>query len=287
MEKLDTGTNELLCEIEDRVATVTLNKPEKKNALGDVLTPALRETLLKLEGYSSVGCVMITGKGNAFCSGGDIGGMGNRNGDRDGASSTGQSTVQSVPKSPHERVTELTRKQETLTLRLFELAKPTIAALPGAAAGAGLSIALACDIRIACESAFMTTAFANIGLSGDYGASWFLPHLVGLARAKEMFFTAERINAKEGLDMGLINKVFPDDTFRTDAFEYARKIANGPTMALGLMKKNLNSGINQGLAASLAMEAEHLIMSGGSVESREAIKAFMEKRTPRFHAKDE
>jgi enoyl-CoA hydratase/carnithine racemase len=184
-------------------------------------------------------------------------------------------------------VTELTRKQETLTLRLFELAKPTIAALPGAAAGAGLSIALACDIRIACQSAFMTTAFANIGLSGDYGASWFLPQLVGLARAKEMFFTAERISAKEALEMGLINKVFPDDTFRTDAFEYARKIANGPTMALGLMKKNLNSGINQGLAASLAMEAEHLIMSGGSAESREAINAFMAKRTPRFHTNDQ
>ena len=279
MEKLDTGTNELLCEIEDRVATVTLNKPLKKNALGDVLTPALRETLLRLEGHSSVGCVMITGTGNAFCSGGDIGGMGNRKG--------GEASGQSAPKSQHERVTELTRKQETLTLRLFELAKPTIAALPGAAAGAGLSIALACDIRIASESAFVTTAFANIGLSGDYGASWFLPQIVGLARAKEMFFTADRISANEGLDMGLINKVFPDNSFRADAFEYARKIANGPTMALGLMKKNLNSGLNQGLAASLAMEAEHLIMSGGSAESSEAIKAFMEKRTPRFHTNDE
>jgi len=283
MEKLDTGTDELLCEIEDRVATVTLNKPRKKNALGDVLTPALRETLLRLESHSSVGCVMITGTGDAFCSGGDIGGMGNRKGDRKGAGSS----VQSAPKSLHERVTELTRKQETLTLRLFELAKPTIAALPGAAAGAGLSIALACDIRIASESAFVTTAFANIGLSGDYGASWFLPQIVGLARAKEMFFTAERISAIDGLNMGLINKVFPDNSFRIDAFQYARKIANGPTMALGLMKKNLNSGLKQGLAASLAMEAEHLIMSGGSAESSEAIKAFIEKRTPRFHTNDE
>ncbi len=253
MEKLDTGTDELLCEIEDRVATVTLNKPGKKNALGDVLTPALRETLLRLESLSSVGCVMITGTGDAFCSGGDIGGMGDRKGGRKGVGSSGQS----APRSQHERVTELTRKQETLTLRLFELAKPTIAALPGAAAGAGLSIALACDIRIASESAFMTTAFANIGLSGDYGASWFLPQIVGLARAKEMFFTAERISATDGLNMGLINKVFPDKSFRIDAFQYARKIANGPTMALGMMKKNLNSGLNQGLAASLATEAEH------------------------------
>ncbi len=275
MEILNTGTNELLCEIRDRVALVTLNKPQKKNALGDVLTPALRETLLRLESHSSVGCVMITGTGDAFCSGGDIGGMG-----------TG-STGKGVQKSSHERVTELTRKQETLTLRLFELAKPTIAALPGAAAGAGLSIALACDIRLASESAFMTTAFANIGLSGDYGASWFLPRIVGLARAKEMFYTAERISAIDALDMGLINKIFPDDTFRSDAFEYARKIANGPTMALGLMKKNLNAGLNQGLTASLAMEAEHLVMSGGSAESREAIQAFMEKRAPRFHAGDE
>jgi enoyl-CoA hydratase/carnithine racemase len=268
MIKLDTGTAELLCEISARVAVVTLNKPDKKNALGDILTPALRELLLSLESDNRVGCVMLTGSGNAFCSGGDVSGMGGNSGPK---------------KTNHEKVIDLTRKQETLTLRLYELAKPTVAALPGAAAGAGLSIALACDLRVACESAFVTTAFANIGLSGDYGASWFLPRLVGLSRAKEMFFRSERVNARDALDMGLINRVFPNDTFREDAFSYARQIANGPDMALGLMKKNLNRGMDQSLAASLAMEAQHLIMCGGSGESKEAISAFMEKRKPQFH----
>lgn len=265
--KLSTGTDELLCEINERVAVVTLNKPEKKNALGDILTPALREVLLELDSHSGVGCVMITGSGDAFCSGGDISGMGG------GGSKA----------SANDRVLDLTERQKTLTLRLFELSKPTIAALPGPAAGAGLSIALACDLRLACESAFMTTAFANIGLSGDYGASWFLPRLVGLSRAKQLFFTAERISAGKGLEIGLIDEVYPDDTFRSDAFAYARKIANGPTMVLGLMKKNLNSGLTISLGESLAMEAEHLIRSGGSAESREAIQAFMEKRSPIFH----
>ncbi len=268
MEILDTGTSELLCEVERRVATVTLNKPEKKNALGDILTPALREILLVLERRQDVGCVMLTGSGDAFCSGGDVSGMG-------GSSPRSE--------SEHERVVELTRRQEALTLRLFELSKPTIAALPGAAAGAGLSIALACDLRIASANAFVTTAFANIGLSGDYGASWFLPRLIGLSRAKQMFLTSERIGAERARDMGLFNEVFPQDSFREDAFTYAARIANGPAVALGLMKKNLNRGMDQALSASLAMEAQHMVSSGASGEAAEAIAAFMEKRPPVFH----
>jgi len=271
MTTIDTGTEELLCEIRDRVAVVTLNKPHKKNALGDILTPALRAILLQLESDSRVGCLLLTGAGNAFCSGGDVSGM--------GSSSGGEL------KSESQRVEELTHKQETLTHRLFELAMPTVAALPGAAAGAGLSLALACDLRVASDNAFVTTAFANIGLSGDYGASWFLPRLVGLARAKEMFFRCERIGADEALEMGLINRVFSDDTFRQQAFDYARDIANGPALAQSLMKKNLNRGCDQSLPASLALEAQHMINCAGGEESKQAVRAFMEKRAPQFHPK--
>ncbi|MCY3640717.1 MAG: enoyl-CoA hydratase-related protein, partial [Gammaproteobacteria bacterium] len=139
--RIDTGTEELLCELRGRVATVTLNKPEKRNALGDILTPALREVLLRLEADSAVGCVVITGAGKAFCAGGDVTEMG-------GDTPNGTPTVK---RTQDERVAELTRKQEALTLRLYELAKPTIAALPGPAAGAGLSIALACDLRLAAD----------------------------------------------------------------------------------------------------------------------------------------
>lgn len=269
MIDIDTGTEELLCYIDDRVAVITLNKPHKKNALGDILTPALRETLLTVEADDRVGCVMITGAGDAFCSGGDVSGMG--------------ASGSSGPKSAQERVDELTLKQKTLTLRLHELNRVTIAALPGAAAGAGLSIALACDLRVVSSSAFVTTAFRNIGLSGDYGSSWFLPRLIGLAKAKELFYSADRVGAEEGERLGLFNRVFPAETFREDAMDYARSIANGPTAALGRMKKNLNAGMDQDLASSLRQEAEHLIASSGSDEAREAISAFMEKRRPDFH----
>ncbi|MGI9328819.1 MAG: enoyl-CoA hydratase [Pseudomonadales bacterium] len=266
--KIDTGTEELLCHLEDRVATVTLNKPEKRNALGDVLTPALRAILPVLEADSRVGCVMLTGAGSAFCSGGDVSAMG---------SGSSQNS-----KTMDERVSELTHKQEALTLRLYELAKPTIAALPGAAAGAGMSIALACDLRIASKEAFMTTAFVNIGLSGDYGSSWFLNRLVGQAKAKELMFRAERLSAEECERWGLVNQVFDPETFRQDAQVYAAKIANGPATALRLMKRNLNRGALQGLRESLAMEAQHLILSGQNEDAAEAIRAFMEKRAPKF-----
>lgn len=270
MIKLETGTEELLCHIQDRVGVITLNKPNKKNALGDILTPALRETLLVVEADDRIGCVMITGTGDAFCSGGDVSGMGG-------------GSANSAPKTKEERIAELIHKQETLTLRLHNLSKVTIAALPGPAAGAGLSIALACDLRVAADSAFITTAFRNIGLSGDYGGSWFLPRLIGLAKAKELYYTAARVNAEEARALGIFNKVFPAQSFRLEAMAYASAIANGPTMALGRMKANLNQGIQQDLSESLALEAKHLVESGGTDESREAIRAFMEKRQPMFH----
>ncbi len=268
MINIDTGTEELLCHIENRVGVVTLNKPDKKNALGDILTPALRRTVLELDEDDRVGCVMLTGAGDAFCSGGDVSGMGGG---------------LSAPKGPKERIAELVHKQVTLTLRIHEMSKVTVAALPGAAAGAGLSIALACDLRVASDNAFVMTAFKNIGLSGDYGASWFLPRLIGMAKAKELFYTSERIYAEEGERLGIFNRVYPQETFRADAMEFCAAIANGPTRTLGRMKINLNEGFNQSLRDSLVLEAEHLIASGQDPESKEAISAFMQKRTPQFH----
>ena len=274
MVTIDTGTEELLCEITDRVAVITLNKPHKKNALGDILTPALRAILPVVESRDDVGCVMLTGAGNAFCSGGDVSGMDGGNND-DGATR---------PKTAQERIDELTHKQITLTSRLYHLSKPTVAALPGAAAGAGLSIALACDLRVASENAFILTAFRNIGLSGDYGASWFLPRLIGLAPAKSLMYRAERVTASECKTLGLIDECYPADSFREDAKEYARNLAMGPTATLGRMKNNIQTGLNQSLDASLALEARNMINTGGSTEASEAIHAFMEKRPPQFHS---
>jgi enoyl-CoA hydratase/carnithine racemase len=273
--ELGTGTHELLCEIRNRVATVTLNRPHKKNSLSDQLTPALREILLVLEERSDVGCVMLTGTGDAFCSGGNVSGF-------SGGASDASDVSRPPPRGHDERVAELIRKQEALTLRLYELAKPTVAALPGPAAGAGLSIALACDLRVASRNAFITTAFRNIGLSGDYGSSWFLNRLIGQSKAKELMYFSERVSAEECAELGLVNSVFETETFREDAFAYAERLANGPTVALSRMKRNINRGGLQGLRESLALEAEHMVASFQTEDAREAIRAFAEKRQPDF-----
>ncbi|MEM7412040.1 MAG: enoyl-CoA hydratase [Myxococcota bacterium] len=272
--RIDTGTEELLCEIEDRVATVTFNRPEKRNSLSDQLSPALRELLLVLEARADVGCVLLTGTGPAFCSGGDVSGM--------GASPDAPHPTDAPKRTPDDRVAELIRKQEALTLRLYELAMPTVAALPGPAVGAGFSIALACDLRVASPGAFLSSGFIRIGLSGDYGASWFLNRLLGQAKAKELMFFSERIGAEEAQTLGLVNAIFPEESFRADAFDYAARLARGPALALRRMKRNLNRGADIGLREALALEAEHMVMSFETEDAREAVRAFLEKRAPEF-----
>ena len=271
MHKIDTGTDELLCRVDERIATITLNRPEKRNALSDNLTPALRQTLLDLESRSDVGCIVITGAGNAFCAGGDIGGMGGGSGDPNAPKPT-----------PQESTRALIHKQETLTLRLADHSKPTIAALPGVAAGAGLSIALACDLRIATASTFITTAFRNIGFSGDYGGSWLLTQLIGPARAKDLYYTARRVQADEALQLGIFNQVVADEELANATRELALHIASGPPVALGYMKENINRAVTGDLRSCLAMEADRMTRCAATTDHKEAVKAFMEKRQPTF-----
>ena len=273
MNTIETGTEELLCRLEDRVAIITLNRPKKKNALSDHLTPALRQTLLDLETKREVGCILITGSGDAFCAGGDIGGMGGN---------TSKDEEVSARPTTEERVRALIHKQETLTLRLADHAKPTLAALPGVAAGAGLCIALACDIRVACRSAFVTTAYRNIGFSGDYGGSWLLTQLVGPSKAKELFFTGRRVQSDEALELGIFNNVFDDVSFENEALALAKQIASGPPIAIGFMKEHINRAVTGDLRSNLAMEADRLIRCAATSDHKEAVKAFMEKRTPVF-----
>ena len=273
MNIIETGTEELLCRLEDRVAIITLNRPKKKNALSDHLTPALRQTLLDLETKREVGCILITGSGDAFCAGGDIGGM--------GGNASKDEEVSERP-TAEERVRALIHKQETLTLRLADHAKPTIAALPGVAAGAGLCIALACDIRVACRSAFVTTAYRNIGFSGDYGGSWLLTQLVGPSKAKELFFTGRRVQSDEALALGIFNNVFEDASLENEALAMAKQIASGPPIAIAFMKEHINRAVTGDLRSNLAMEADRLIRCAATSDHKEAVKAFMEKRAPVF-----
>ncbi|MCY3968725.1 MAG: enoyl-CoA hydratase [Acidobacteria bacterium] len=274
MITIDTGTSELLCGLEDGVATVTLNKPEKRNALGDILTPALRSILLTLEADERCGAILLTGAGRAFCAGGDVSGMGSNRG-KDGEAPEAPPTVD-------EAVANLIEKQESLTLRMAELGKPIVAALPGPAAGAGLSIALAADLRIMADDTFVTTAFRRIGLSGDYGSSWFLTRLGGPAVAKELLMTGRRIPAEECLKLGIVNRIVPFDDLAAEARGLALKLANGPRSALRYMKQNVNRAVLGSLRESLAIEAEGMVRSVRTADHKEAVRAFMEKREPRF-----
>lgn len=273
MTTLDTGTDQLLCRIDDAVATITLNRPEKRNALSNEMTPALRQTLLRVATAPEVRCIVVTGAGAAFCAGGDVSGM--------GADNRG-----SVEPGSHENaVAELIRRQETLTLRLYELGKPTIAALSGPAAGAGFALALACDLRIATRSAFITTAFANIGLPGDYGGSWLLTQLVGPAKAKELYFTSPKLSADECLALGIVNEVVDDDNFRERVSTLARTIAEGPSVALGYMKANINAALTGDLKTCLATEADQTIHCMDTDDHAQAVQSFLAKRTPKFRGR--
>lgn len=267
--QIDTGTDELLCDVRDRVAVITFNRPQAKNSLSDDMTPALRRMVLELSEDDTVGALLITGAGDAFCSGGNIKDM-----------SAGGTSADAPAKPPtmEERIEGLKEKQRTLTGRIAACPKPVIAALPGAAAGAGMSIALACDIRVAATSAFLTTAYANIGLSGDYGMTWALTRLVGTGRARDLMFSARRLGSDEALALGLFNQVVADEDLQEAAFAYASKLANGPTAAFVAMKDNLDFAADHSLLESLDREAENMVRTAGSEDHRKAIRAFMEAR---------
>ncbi|MES2030728.1 MAG: enoyl-CoA hydratase-related protein [Pseudomonadota bacterium] len=271
VEAIDTGTDELLCEIRERVAVITLNRPGARNSLSDHLTPALR-TMIRVCGENpNVGALLITGAGTAFCSGGDVKGMG---------AHRRQAVLEM---SFDERVADLQERQRLLTGALVAVRKPTIAALPGPAAGAGLAIAMACDIRIAAQSAFVSTGYLRVGLSGDYGIAWLLTRLVGTARARELMFTAEKVEASRAEAIGLFNRVVPDDRLQNEAFALARGMAQGPTLALRYMKDNLDEALAFDFATARDHEAERLIRTTMTADHREAVQAFIEKRKPNFN----
>jgi enoyl-CoA hydratase/carnithine racemase len=270
VQVINTGTGELLCEIRERVAVITLNRPEARNSLSDHLTPALRTMIRTCGENPDVGALLITGAGTAFCSGGDVKGMG---------AHRKQAVLEM---SFDERVTDLQERQRLLTGALIAVRKPTIAALPGPAAGAGLAIAMACDIRIAAQSAFVSTGYLRVGLSGDYGIAWLLTRLVGTARARELMFTAEKVEATRAEAIGLFNRVVPDDRLQDEAFTLARGMAQGPTLALRYMKDNLDEALAFDFTTARDHEAERLIRTTMTADHREAVQAFIEKRKPNF-----
>ncbi|MCC8945835.1 enoyl-CoA hydratase [Bradyrhizobium sp. Arg62] len=268
--KIETGTDELLCVIRDRVAVITLNRPDARNSLSDTLTPALR-TMIKTCGENpEVGVLLVTGAGKAFCAGGNVKGMGAH---RD---------KKKLEMSYEDKVADLQERQRLLTGSLASVRKPTIAALPGPAVGAGLAIAMACDIRIAAQSAFISTGYLRVALSGDYGMAWLLTRLVGTSRARELMFTSEKVDAARCEQIGLVNRVVPDESLQDEAFALAKSMAEGPTLALRYMKDNLDEALQFDFATARDHEAERLIRLTTTADHKEAVQAFIEKRKPVF-----
>ena len=266
---IETGTDDLLAAVDGGVAVLTMHRPERRNALSPAMLQALGKTLEACESDPDVAVVVLTGAGGAFCAGGDVKGMAERNAD---------GPVPDIDTRIHAQ----RLSQRATAGRLHKMPKPTLAALPGAAAGAGLALALACDLRIAAETAVMTTAFARVGFSGDYGGTFFLTQLVGTAKAREMYFLSERIDMKEALHLGLVNWVVPADQLEKKAMEIARRLAAGPRVAYRYMKENLNRAAAGAWDECLDLEATHHIHTGLTEDHREAARAFVEKREPVF-----
>ena len=270
---IPTGTTDLLAALEDGVLTLTLNRPQARNAMSRPMNEALQQQLAQAELDPAVKCIVLTGAGNAFCAGGDVKGM--------AASGDGTVGAQTIDQAIHRQ----RLNQRATSGKLFKMPKPTIAALPGAAAGAGLSLALACDLRVMASSAIMTTAFARVGFSGDYGGTWFLTRLVGSGKARELYFLSDRVSADEALRLGLANWVCAPEALAARTRELALRLAKGPTVAYRYMKENLNRAMAGDVDDCLDLEATHHIHCGQTEDHREAARAFVDKREPVFRGR--
>ncbi len=249
------------------VARLTLNRPDRMNALSKGMMDALLEALPRLAADADVGCIVVTGSGRGFCAGGDVKGMAENNA--------------KGPVPLETRIHSLRAAME-ISRFLHDMPKPTIAMVNGPAAGAGLSIALACDMRLMAASARMTTAFAKVGFSGDFGGTYFLTRLVGTAKARELYFTADPIGSEEAFRLGMANRIVPDEQLEAETMAFAKKIAAGPRLAYGYMKKTLNAAETGQLTEVFDLEALFQSRTGQTEDHKEAARAFVEKRAPVF-----
>ena len=258
----------LLTETNDGVLTITLNRPDVLNALTRQVLGELREAFHAAERDAAVRCVVLTGAGRGFCSGLDLTASGSRD------------------EHEHLSVAEGVRRNWNVVIKSIRaIEKPVIAALNGVAAGAGMSVALACDIRIASEAAWFMTGFVKIGLIPDSGGTLFLPLLLGYAKAAELAFTSDRIDASEAHRLGLVNHVVPADALMERTYELATRLAALPTRAIGLTKRGFNRAMMPHLDAALDYEADLQEIAARTDDHREGIAAFREQRSPRFTGK--
>src|SRR3989454_9650379 len=257
----------LLYEVKDAVATLTLNRPERLNALGDTLRDDLYAAVLRASGDADVRVMIVTGAGKGFCAGGDVKAM---NDTKEGR----------APARPVEATVAALRARFLLAMR--DAPQPVIAAVNGAAAGAGMNLALGCDIRLASTAAKFTQAFVKRGLHPDWGGTYFLPRLVGMAKACELIFTGDIIDAGEALRLGLVSAVYAPEELLPATHELARKIAAGPPIAIRLAKRALYHSQDVDLRAALEFETFAQNIASETEDAREGIRAFVEKRPAAF-----
>ena len=265
-------TGKVQVEIKAPVATITLNKPERLNALDVEVWEGIREAAIAVDAAPGVRAVILQGAGGAFCAGLDV-----------KAGSTLGAVYEASPGAAIPQIrAHLGHLQECFT-RLERVRVPVIAAIQRVCMGAGMELALCCDIRIAAESAIMSTGYARIGLTGDYGIAWLLTRLVGTSRARELMFTADKVDAARCEAIGLVNRVVPDAKLQEEAFALAKSMAEGPTIALRYMKDNLDEALLFDFATARDHEAARLIRTTITGDHREAVQAFIEKRKAVFN----
>lgn len=255
----------VLQKLEGGLLTITMNRPERKNALNPEMVAGLVEAARRAADDPDVRAVLFKGAGGSFCVGGDVKSM-----------AAGRAPL------PFEvKMANLRRGMEVSRI-LHQMPKPVVAQLDGAAAGAGLSMALSGDLRIASESCKITTAFAKVGFSGDYGGTYFLTQLLGSARARELYLMSPVLTAREAHAIGMVTKVVPDAEIETAAHELALSLAQGPSIALGYIKRNINNAEHLPLEDCFDGEAIHHTRCSDTEDHKEAAKAFVEKRKPAF-----
>jgi 2-(1,2-epoxy-1,2-dihydrophenyl)acetyl-CoA isomerase len=257
----------LLFELRGSVAVLTMNRPERLNALSRPMIDGAIAALERCADDAAVGCIVLTGAGRGFCAGGDVTAMGD-------ASTTNDWTL--------EQKVDRQRLIHRFAGLLHASAKPTIAAINGACAGAGFGLALACDLRLASDSARFTTAFAKVGFSGDFGITWPLVRIVGEAKAKELLLLSDVLGASQALELGLVNRIAPAADLLPAALETAARLARGPRTAYRYMKQNIDAAAVETYQQVLDREAFTQCHTGGTADHREGVAAFVAKREPRF-----
>ncbi|MFS0884063.1 enoyl-CoA hydratase-related protein [Aeromicrobium sp. 179-A 4D2 NHS] len=258
-------------DVEDGIGTITLNRPDRRNALSDAMIEGLATLLQEMQESDEVGAIVITGAGKAFCSGGDVQDFDAKGGEGGGAGEVDQDAV------------EAQRRAQRLTVGAIHASRtPVIAAIPGAAAGAGLGLALAAHFRIGSERAVFATAFGAVGLAGDFGVAWLLNDIVGPVKARELMLLNPRVRAEEARALGLLNEVVPEDGFDQRVRELAQQLADGPAQAFGSMLDNLRRASSETLEQSMDAEVPLHKATGLTDDHIAAVRAFVEKRQPVF-----